>query len=496
MRHIRRTTAALAFGALCATCVALPSTAQAAADTTAPTISSVSAVSATVQAGDPIALTFVGHDDVGISSVVATFDDGAGRSVSVMSVGGASAPLNPLGPAAGVVPLGAAAGTYTLTYLSVADGSGNATTYLQGSAASTPAGSPALLDLAAVTVTVVQPAAPDVTAPVLTSFAMVSPTPDRRLGEFATWSYTASDEASPLSEVRVFAKDPNGVVVETSRGGGDLTSGKISMWLPVGVALGHWTVEAVRVTDSAGNARDYTPDGVGVQSGKPSDTSGPIFTGMGFDLTDAAARPDDVRVFDEYPDAAVSVATSSRLVAPGTPLVVSGAVTYLGHGVPFPSVAVYADTAGGRVLLGVTRGTAAGTFARRVVPSSTTTYRVLFLGSDRGGSSAPATLSGRTVVSTALPQQLVAASRTVAVRAGRVGTLLVTLSPRRAGARVYLQRLVGTSWRGVTSGLTNARGQLAVAVPRPAAPTGYRWVTVYDGRHLPATSSTVVVRRG
>jgi hypothetical protein len=144
----------------------------------------------------------------------------------------------------------------------------------------------------------------------------------------------------------------------------------------------------------------------------------------------------------------------------------------------------------------VTRGTATGTFARRVVPSRTTTYRVVFLGSDRGGASAPATLSGRTVVSTAIPQRLDVARRTVSVRALHKGTLLVTLSPRRAGARVYLQKRVGTTWRAVTSGLTNSRGQLAITVPRPTTAVVYRWVTLYDGRGLPATSSTVTVRRG
>ena len=496
MRHIRRTTAALTLGALCAAVVAVPNSAQAVGDTTAPTISSVAAVSTTVLTGDPIALTFVGHDDVAVYSVVATFEDGAGRSVGVMSVGGEAAPLNPIGPATGVVPLGAAAGTYTLTYLSVGDAAGNVTTYLQGSASSTPAGSPALLDLAAVKVTVVQPATADVTAPLLTSFAMVSPTVDRRLGEFATWSFSAADEASPITKVRVFAKDPNGLVVNASRGGGVLTSGKISLWLPAGVALGHWTVEGVRVTDSAGNSRDYTPDGVGAQSGQPSDLSGPTFVGMGFDVTSDPVRPDDVRVFDEYPDAVVSLAASSRLVAPGTPVAVSGTVTYVGHVVPFPSVAVYADTSAGRVLLGVVRGTASGAFTRRVVPSTTTTYRVVFLGSDRGGASAPATLSGRTVVSTAIPQRLDVASRTVSVRALHRGTLLVTLSPRRAGARVYLQRRVGTTCRAVTSGRTNSRGQLAISVPRPTTAVVYRWVTLYDGRGLPATSAAVTVRRG
>jgi hypothetical protein len=249
------------------------------------------------------------------------------------------------------------------------------------------------------------------------------------------------------------------------------------------------------LTDSSGNVREYTPDGVGTQPGKPS-VSGPTFTGMGFDLGAGVHRPDDIRVLDERPDAVVTTKVSSSLVAPGTAVSVSGAVTHLGHAVPYPSVAVYAQTASGTVLVGVTRGTATGTFARRVVPTKPTVYRVLFLGSDRGGTAAPATLGGRIGVRVALPQRLLVPVRTVTVRAGHRGTLLVTVSPLRIGVLVYLQRQSGSVWRNVTSARTSSRGAVSLTVARPSAPTVYRWVAVYDGRYLAATSSTVTVRRG
>ena len=500
MTRVRRTMTVIVAGAVGAALAVLPgASAEAVADTTAPTISTITPVSATVLAGDPLVATFVGHDDVAVYSVVATFDNGNGTTVTAMSVGGESATFNPLGPVTGVVPLGAPAGTYTLTYLSVGDTAGNATAYTQGSAVSTPSGSPALLDLSAVKVTVAQPGTADVIAPALTSFAMVSPTADRHPDEFATWSFAASDVTSPITRVRVFITGPSAQVVNAQRGGGVLTSGKLSMWLPAGLELGHWIVSGVQVTDSSGNMRNYTPDGVGAQFGRP-DLAGPTFVGMGFDLVAGPIRADDVRVFDEQPDAVITTAASRTLVAPGTAVSVSGTVRYLGHSVPYPSVAVYAETGSGAtrrtVLVGVTRGTASGTFARIVVPTKPTVYRVLFLGSDRGGAAAPATLGSRVGVRVALPQRLLVAARSVTARAGHRGALVVTVSPLRSGVLVYLQRRSGSVWRNVTSARTSSRGTVSLTVARPSTPTVYRWVAVYDGRYLAATSASVTIRRG
>jgi hypothetical protein len=487
--------AVFAATAVVAAVVAVPGTpAQAVTDTSAPTLSSVTPVSTTVLAGDPVVLTFVGHDDVGINSVVATFQSGAGVSLNVMSIGGEASPTNPIGPITGVVPLGAASGTYTLTYLSVADEAQNYTTYLQGSAVSTPSGTPALIDLSAVKVTVVQPGTTDITAPALTAFSMIDQGA-RRPGEFVTWNFAVSDAMSSITEVGVTVKGPGAQPNSAVRGGGILTAGKLSMWMPLDEPLGHWTVESVGVTDSSGNIRVYGPDGIGIQSGRPSVT-GPSFVGMGFDLVAGDFRFDPIRVLDERPDATVATSVSSSLVAPGTAVTVRGSVRYVGHVVPFPSVAVYAETATGTTLLGVTRGTAAGTFARLVVPTKPTVYRVLFLGSDRGGSAVPATIGARIGVRTALAQKLVVASRTISVRAGHRGALVVTLSPKRAGVLVYLQRQAGSSWRNVTSTRTTSRGTVALTVARPSTPTVYRWVAVYDGHYLAATSSTVTVRRG
>jgi hypothetical protein len=270
--------------------------ASAVVDVTAPTVSSMSAVATTVAAGDPIVVRYAAADDLsGVTTVYATMTGPSGYQVLLRGAGGDFVSIDAHGgPLAGVVPRGAPGGTYTLTDVLVYDAAGNSTDYTQGAATSAPPGSPALLDLSKVSVTVTRTGVPDLTAPSLNAFAMTS-IADRHPGEFVTWSFAASDTGSPITKVWVFLRTPSAVVVNTSRGGGLLTGQRISFWLPTDAELGTWTVTGVRLEDSAGNIRDYAPNGTGTQSGQPSLT-GPSFTGMTVSVTAGAPRPDDIRV--------------------------------------------------------------------------------------------------------------------------------------------------------------------------------------------------------
>lgn len=457
--------------------VAVPQ-AGAATDTTAPTITSFSALETTVTAGDPVALRYTAVDDLaGVWDVTAQLQGPGGTTIGLLGPGGDWSAITAAGgPVSGVVPSGAPAGTYTLVSLVVADKAGNSTTYQQGQAVSTPAGSPPVLDLSSVTVTVVQPGGtPDTTAPRLTKFAMVSPS-TRRPGEFATFAFTATDDRSPITDVRVEMHDDLDAEIVGVRGGGILSSGRVSVWFPPDLGAGTgWFVARVTVTDSSGNSRTYSS-----------------YSWMQVSLVAGSARPDPLVMLDERPDPVVRTTPSRSLVATGTAVSVAGTVSYAGRPVPYPTVAVYAETALGRTFLGLAHGNADGAFSKRAVVSRTTVFRVRFLGGDRGIASPSGFGAGARVLAGA-PQTLTVASTSVGVRRGSTGVLAVTLAPRRA-AVVTLWRWSGRAWVTVVAVRTRSTGAVALRVPRPIRATAYRWTTGYDGVGLPTVSRTVTVR--
>lgn len=464
--------------AVVAIAVASGPQAGAATDTTAPTITSFSALETTVTAGDPVALRYTAIDDLaGVWDVTAQLQGPGGTTIGLLGPGGDWSAITAAGgPISGVVPTGAPGGTYTLVSLVVADKAGNSTVYRPGEAVSTPAGDPPVLDLATVTVTVVQPGGTlDTTAPRLTAFSMLSPS-TRRPGEFATFAFTATDDRSPITDVRVEMHDDLDAELLGVRGGGDLSSGRVSVWFPPHLGAGTgWFVARVTVTDSSGNSRTYSN-----------------YSWMQVALVAGAARPDPLVMLDERPDPVVRTTPSRSLVANGTAVAVAGTVTYAGRAVPYPTVAVYAETSLGRTLLGLVHGDASGAFRTRAVVARTTVFRVRFLGSDRGMAAPPAFGAGARV-SAAAAQSLTVASTSVVVPSGGTGVLAVTLLPRRS-AVVTLQRWTGRSWAVVTRVRTRSTGATALRVPRPASVAAYRWTTAYDGVGLATVSRIVTVR--
>jgi len=417
-----------------------------------------------------------------VSDVTATMTGPGGITVNLLGPGG-DAPwvIGAGGPLAGVVPKGAPGGTYTLTRITVYDAEGNYTDYTQGSAASSPSGSPQAVDLSAVAVTVVQPGTADEAAPTLGAFTMLS-AQDRRPGEFVTWSFTAAD-ASRIREVKVFVKRPNDTTASTLRGGGDLRSGKISLWIPPDeTQLGTWTVTGVLLTDTSGNAHLYPLDG----APRPSQT---------FTLEAGEPRLDAIRVFDDRPDPVVVTKAPTAPVAIGSVLTLSGSVAFLDSPVPYPILALYRSSGGVQTFMRLVVGSGTGTFSTRIAVTGTARYQVRFLGSDLAIAPAPSLMGTSKLVRAGVKQTLTVATASVTVPAGRTGTLVVALSPKRAGATVVLQRWTGSTWKAVRSVLTRADGKASTSVPRPASTAKYRWVVAYDGIGLRATSATVTVRR-
>lgn len=472
-----RAAAALAVFATAGALVAAVTPAVAVEDTTAPRVTGITVLTPTVVAGDAVALRLTAVDDLsGVASMTAQLSGPSVESVSLLSPGGTASFLGGEGLVSGVVPIGAPAGPFTLVSVVVADNAGNSTVYTPGSAVSVPAAATPVLDLAPGSVTVTQPVGHDTTAPRLTAFSMLT-TGDRHPGEFVTFSFATTDAQSPVTELSVRMCDPLDAQAIGVRGGGRLQSGRLSVWIPPDKAPGHrWHVCGVLVTDSSGNVRSYS-----------------TFSSFGVQLTAGAIRPDPLVTQDVRPDPVVTTLMSSPLVVTGSAVSVVGTVRYAGVAVPFPVVAVYAERAGVRTFVGITRGTAAGAYARRVVPTGTTVYRTYFLGSDRGGAASPAGLGRGAKVSTGVRQALAVATTSVRVPARSTGVLAVTLLPRRS-ATVSLQRWTGRAWVTVVRVRTRSTGATAVRVARPASVTAYRWATAYDGVGLPAVSRTVTVR--
>lgn len=476
MRAARGVAAALAALSAAALVVSAAPAAGAADDVTAPVVTSIQVLTPTVQAGDAVVLRIVASDDLsGVASISARLSGSGPTTVALASPGGNAAFLTPLGLVSGVVPVGAQGGGYTLVSVVVVDVAGNSTTYTPGSAVSVPApvAPPDPLDLAPGAVTVVQPVGRDVTAPRITAFSMLT-TGVRHPGEHVTFSFATSDAQSPVTEVSVRMCDPLDAQVVGVRGGGRLQAGRLSVLVPLGMAPGFtWHVCGVSVSDSSGNSRSTS-----------------AYSSFSVPLAAGPVRADPLVTPDSRPAAVVTAAASPTSGPRGTVVRLTGTVTYAGAPVPYPTIAVVADRAGVRSLVGIVHGAATGFWSRRVIASATTVYRTYLLGSDRGGAAAPAGLGRLVKVLVGARQTLVVASTTVRVRAGRSAPLTVTLLPRRA-ATVVLQRWTGRTWVAAATVRTRSTGVVTVKVLRAART--YRWVAAYDGVGLPAVSAAVRV---
>jgi hypothetical protein len=453
--------------------------AQAVDDVTAPRVTGITVLTPVVSAGDAVVLRLTATDDLsGVASLTAQLSGSGPTMISLLSPDGSAGFLAPSGLVSGVVPIGTLGGPLSLVSVVVGDHAGNSTTYTPTTTTSVPPGPTNTLDLSTTSVTVTETAGHDTTKPSLTSLKMLSSI-DRRPGEFVTFSFATSDDRSPVTELRIsmcWSRDD--AMLLGVRGGGRLQSGRISVWIPTDKPAGSsWFVCSAALTDSSGNVTF-----VGGLSSRQ------------INLTAGSPRPDPLVQQDVRPDAVVTTSLTSTLVPVGTAISVRGTVTYAGVRVPYPVVAVYAERAGVRTFVGITRGTSTGTYAKRVVPAGTSVYRTYFLGSDRGGAQSARGLGPGAKVWTGVKQALAVPTISVYVHAGSTGVLSVTLVPRRA-ATVRLQRWTGTAWTTVATLRTRSTGGAAARVPRPVAATAYRWTTAYDGVGLPAVSRIITVRR-
>lgn len=477
MRTVRGVASALAVVAAATLTVSGAPAARALDDTAAPLVSRVVVLTPSVAAGDAVALRVVASDDLsGVVSLSATLSGPGPTLLTLAAPSGRASFLAPLGLLSGVVPAGAQGGSYLVVSLRVVDAAGNSTTYTPGSAVAVPAPVDPVdpVDLSSARVAVSQPLGRDVTPPRLTSFSMLTQSA-RHPGEHVTFAFATSDAQSPVTEVSVRMCDPLDAQVVGLRGGGRLHAGRLSVLVPASMAPGFtWHVCGVGVRDSSGNTRTYAG-----------------YSGFSVALVAGPVRPDPLVTADARPAAALSAAASPALAVPGAVVRLSGIATYAGAPVPFPTVAIYADRAGSRTLVGVVRGSATGFWSRRVIASTTTVYRTYFLGSDRGGAASPPGLGRVAKLSTGVRQSLQVASTTVRARLGRSAPLAVTLLPRRS-ALVSLQRWTGRAWARAATVRTGPTGAVTVKVVRRVAL--YRWVAAYDGVGLPAVSAVVRVR--
>jgi hypothetical protein len=372
------------------TVLPLGAAAQAATDSQAPTLSAVWSVRARVHAGDPLLVGFSGTDDrpgpLYVDASMSAADGSTVRLSSSMTGSGSG-----FSPVAGVVPIGAKTATYALTAISVSDRAGNRTDYAVGTATSTPPGTALPLDLSAVTIDVVQPRRPDVTAPTLTSFTMLSGA-TRHRGGFATWRFTARDDRSPITQAKVFVKMPNGSVGWAEREYTDLRHARVSLWIPPGAPLGRWTVVGVQLVDSSGNLRNFSRRGVGEQLGQPS-VAGPLFRHMHFDVVRGRPGPDPWMVQNSVANTVVAARTSADTVAADSTVRLFGTVTFVGQPVPMPVIAFYANDGSGYKRVGLIRGAANGSFVFHLRVLTSTSYRVRFLGGEHGRLAAPQRMS-------------------------------------------------------------------------------------------------------
>jgi hypothetical protein len=463
-------------------------------DATAPRLTSVALRSATVTAGDPALLTYTATDTgSGVGDVQAVYTSPVSaqpvRLVSTNEQGYGAAGL-----ASGVVPVALEGGTYALSFLLVRDREGNGTYYEPGSpdtARTEPAGlaQPPAIDLGGLGLTVVQPNGADVTAPHLIAFSLLSSA--RHLGESATFAFAVTD-SSPITDLKVLLDDPDGRHVVAQKRCGPFAPGRVSFWFPPDVTTGAWTVTGVTVTDSAGNIRTYAPDGTGEQSGQPAHTI-PAFTGMHVDVTAGPIRPDPDKVEDSCTDPVVASATSARYVRTGSTVDVTGTVTWNGTAVARPWVALFAGQGASTRVVGVTTGTAAGTYALRTTVGASTVLRAYFLGS--GALGLPEMFGPALRVWAGRTAKVTARDTSIRVPRGAKRTLSAYVSPKRAGVTVTLWRKKGGVWRVVTTKRSGAAGTVSYRVSRPARTSYFRWSTAYAGGFLPATSRVVRVTR-
>jgi hypothetical protein len=135
------------------------------------------------------------------------------------------------------------------------------------------------------------------------------------------------------------------------------------------------------------------------------------------------------------------------------------------------------------------RTSTTGQAACTVRPSSITDYRWVFNGSgNQTGANGGVT---RTYVRT----KVSARANHTSVRRGTTVKFTGSVAPRKAGARVYLQRYSSKKWRNVTSAKLSSKSAYSISVRQNSKGTQrYRIVTLWDTTNANAWSPTVTVR--
>ena len=130
-----------------------------------------------------------------------------------------------------------------------------------------------------------------------------------------------------------------------------------------------------------------------------------------------------------------------------------------------------------------------GAYAFAVKPSSSTRYRVGYLGSTPVGGA----YSGTAAVGVAPVVAIVAS--TTSLRYGGYVTFSTTVRPSHVGASIVLQRWTGTTWvTAATRTLTSSSTASARVKPPSRGTIKYRWLLPAHTDHSVAVSGTVSVR--
>jgi len=241
-----------------------------------------------------------------------------------------------------------------------------------------------------------------------------------------------------------------------------------------------WIV-AVDGTDEANlPAATHSYDVVALQAGRHT------VTVRGVNALGSAAFASQVFVLldpqDTPPPTAVLTATSPVIVY-GSRTTLHGFFGLNGITTTDAVVTLWAQSGSTWVNVGTTVTGTDGGFTFVVAPGRTTTYRAIATGLP----SAYSTVAVRAKVATKLSSTVLGKKTTV--------KLAVTVSPRLAGTTVRLQRLVGTTWRTVSSKRLSSRSTFLFTLGTFNGWTGkYRIAVPTTSTLMANVSSTITVK--
>jgi hypothetical protein len=183
--------------------------------------------------------------------------------------------------------------------------------------------------------------------------------------------------------------------------------------------------------------------------------------------------------------------TGSTTLRYGSTAKLSGVLRFNGSVLPGRPVILFSQRYGTSTwsTASTTTTTSTGGYAFTVKPSTSTRYRVGYLGSGSAGGAYSPTASVPVA-----PTVTMTASRTSLYYGGYV-TFSTVVRPGHAGRSVSLQRWNGSAWKTVTTRTLSSTSTASAKVRPPARGTNkYRWVLAAHTDHATGVSATSTVR--